>query len=134
MSKVWTQSLALGRQMTGLLAMPLDAFYASRMAMPALALGLHGSMTQESSIDVPPSWLGSIWTMAVPKSKISRSRKRMKWKQHIPEPIAWYRCNRCGEPKRHHRICTKNANICAMREGEYAAHMEKQAATASASE
>jgi large subunit ribosomal protein L32 len=130
MSKLWTQTVLHARQMSGLLALPIDALRASGMAMPALALGLQGHMRHSSPDNVTHSWLGSIWTMAVPKSKISRSRKRMKWKQHIPEPIAWYKCNRCGEPKRHHRICTKHADICAMRDEEYSSHMEKQATSA----
>ena len=45
-----------------------------------------------------------LW-LAVPKSKISRSRKRMKWKQHIPKEVAWAPCPSCGEPKRPHRLC-----------------------------
>ena len=61
----------------------------------------------------------SVWNMAVPKSKITPSRKRMKHKQHIPDPIGWSRCNKCGEPKRPHRICTKNIEVCAMRPEEY---------------
>ena len=48
--------------------------------------------------------LRGLW-LAVPKSKVSRSRKRMKWKQHIPKPVAWAPCPSCGEPKRPHRLC-----------------------------
>ena len=67
--------------------------------------------------------LGEALWLAVPKSKISPSRKRMKWKQHIPAPIGWSRCAKCGEPKRPHRICTKHVDICAMGEEEYIAHL-----------
>ena len=65
----------------------------------------------------------SVWNMAVPKSKISRSRKRMKHKQHIPPPVGWSRCDKCGEPKRPHRICTKNSEVCGMRADEYEAYL-----------
>ena len=61
----------------------------------------------------------SVWNMAVPKSKISKSRKRQKHKQHIPDAIGWSRCVKCGEPKRPHRICTANIEVCAMRPEEY---------------
>ncbi len=61
----------------------------------------------------------SVWQMAVPKSKVSKSRKRMKHKQHIPDAIGWSRCVKCGEPKRPHRICTSNIEVCAMRPEEY---------------
>lgn len=65
----------------------------------------------------------STWNMAVPKSRVSPGRKRQKWKQHIPDPIAWSRCDKCGEPKRPHRICTKNVEVCAMRPEEYKAYL-----------
>ena len=65
----------------------------------------------------------AILRMAVPKSKISPSRKRMKWQQHIPDRIDWVVCNRCGEPKRPHRICTAHMDICAMREEDYKVHI-----------
>jgi large subunit ribosomal protein L32 len=60
------------------------------------------------------------WLMGVPKSKVSPSRKRMKHLQHVPEPVNWYKCDRCGEPKRPHRICTANFDICALSEEDYA--------------
>jgi len=60
------------------------------------------------------------WLMGVPKSKVSPSRKRMKHLQHVPEPVNWYKCDRCGEPKRPHRICTANLDICALSEEDYA--------------
>lgn len=69
----------------------------------------------------------SILLMAAPKSKISPSRKRQKWEQHIPDRIEWVQCDRCGESKRPHRICTKHIDICAMRDDEYALHKERTA-------
>jgi ribosomal protein L32 len=61
----------------------------------------------------------SIWNMGVPKSKVSPGRKRMAWKQHHPKVVEWTRCEKCGEPKRPHRMCSKNADVCAMRPEEY---------------
>jgi large subunit ribosomal protein L32 len=75
----------------------------------------------------------AILNMAVPKSKISPSRKRMKHKQHIPDKVQWYTCTRCGEPKRPHRICTKHMDICALREDEWEAKKQKDAAASTSS-
>lgn len=116
-------------------------------AWPLLALNLPWSLTHSPLSNSPdteayqlvgiPSRkevrntqdLSSIWDsillMAVPKTRVSRSRKRMKHKQHIPDKIGWYTCEKCGEPKRPHRICTKNINICAMRPWEYKQHVAK---------
>ena len=64
----------------------------------------------------------AILRMAVPKSKVSPSRKRMKWQQHIPDRVEWSVCVKCGEPRRPHRICTAHMDICAMRDDEWKAH------------
>ena len=80
--------------------------------------------TQKETVGASPKPFGdlfeqSVWNMAVPKSKVSPGKKRMAWKQHIPAAIDWTRCAKCGEPKRPHRICTKNIEVCAMRPEEY---------------
>ena len=41
-----------------------------------------------------------------------------------PDKLEWVTCNRCGEPKLPHRICTANIEICAMREDEFVSHKE----------
>lgn len=64
---------------------------------------------------------------AAPKSKITPGRKRMKHFKYFPDKVPWYRCGRCGEPKRPHRICTEHLDICAMREDEYQEHLKKTA-------
>eukprot|EP01040_Poterioochromonas_malhamensis_P003083 gene3083-3278_t len=62
---------------------------------------------------------------AAPKKKVSPRRKRRKHFRYFPDPIAWSRCDRCGEPKRPHRICHNNADICFMRPEEYQQHLAK---------
>lgn len=52
--------------------------------------------------------------------------------QHIPDKIEWASCERCGQPKRPHRICKKNMEFCAMRDDEYAEYAKKKAAAAAA--
>lgn len=58
--------------------------------------------------------------------QISPSRKRQKHMRFIPDPVPWAKCDRCGEPKRPHRICSDHADICAMRPEEYEAHKQKE--------
>ena len=69
----------------------------------------------------------AVW-FAAPKSKIPPSRKKMKHFLYYPDKVPWVRCTKCGEPKRPHRICTDNVEICAMRDDEYEAHMKAKAA------
>ncbi len=57
--------------------------------------------------------------------QISPSRKRQKHIRYFPDKVAWVRCDRCGEPKRPHRICSDQAEICAMRPEEYEAYKAK---------
>ena len=80
-----------------------------------------------NEVDVDDSFGDHILLMGVPKSKVSPSRKRMKHAQHVPPKVQWYACPKCGEPKRPHRFCTKNINICAMRDDEYKVYKEKEA-------
>ena len=62
-----------------------------------------------------------VLNMAVPKSKVSPSRKKMKHTRYFPKKVNWFTCPRCGEPKRPHRICTTYKEICAMRERDWRA-------------
>lgn len=65
---------------------------------------------------------------AAPKSKVSPSRKKMGHVSYFPDKIGWYRCERCGEPKRPHRICMERLDICAMRPAEYEDYLKTKAA------
>jgi len=69
---------------------------------------------------------GSLW-FAAPKSKISPSRKRQKHMKFFPDRINWGKCDRCGEPKRPHRICTDHKEFCGMRDEEYEEYRLKNA-------
>lgn len=69
---------------------------------------------------------GSLW-FAAPKSKISPSRKRQKHMKFFPDRIQWEKCDRCGESKRPHRICTDHKEICGMRDEEYEEYRLKKA-------
>ena len=88
----------------------------------------NGHLQPQSSQDTEPASVfdEAILRMAVPKSKISPSRKRMKWQQHIPDRVEWSLCARCGEAKRPHRICTNHMDICAMRDEDWNAYKSKK--------
>ena len=51
--------------------------------------------------------------------KVSPSRKKMKHGRYFPERISWAICNKCGESKRPHRICTDHKDVCAMRDEDW---------------
>ncbi|RYH02444.1 50S ribosomal protein L32 [archaeon] len=95
---------------------------------PSLQLAGHPSIPSSYQPNESPSLFDwAIW-LAAPKSKIPPSRKKMKHFLYYPDKVPWMRCNKCGEPKRPHRICTDNVEICAMRDDEYEAHMKAKAA------
>ncbi|WP_184045950.1 50S ribosomal protein L32 [Roseospira visakhapatnamensis] len=43
--------------------------------------------------------------MAVPKSKVSQSRRNMRRSHHAPKSGAYNECANCGELKRPHHVC-----------------------------
>jgi large subunit ribosomal protein L32 len=43
--------------------------------------------------------------MAVPKRKLSKSRKRLRRGQHKAASVATQACPRCSSPKLSHRVC-----------------------------
>jgi len=76
----------------------------------------------------------STWLMAVPKSKISRGRKRMGHARMVPDPVSWTMCEKCGEPKRPHRICTKHLDVCALRKADWEKVKQHEASLAAQAE
>lgn len=43
--------------------------------------------------------------MAVPKRKVSKSRRNMRRSHHALKPASYMECPNCGELKRPHHIC-----------------------------
>ncbi|MGF1592949.1 MAG: 50S ribosomal protein L32 [Kiloniellaceae bacterium] len=43
--------------------------------------------------------------MAVPKSKISKSRRNMRRSHDALAPASYHECSNCGELKRPHHVC-----------------------------
>ena len=112
------------------------------LPQPGLVLEWSGAVGEVASLRTSQSQskvqslsniLDGILLMGVPKSKVSPSRKRMKHLQHVPEPVSWYKCLRCGEPKRPHRICTAHMEICALSDEDYEAHKQKSGQSSSSS-
>ncbi|HLJ63479.1 MAG TPA: 50S ribosomal protein L32 [Stellaceae bacterium] len=48
--------------------------------------------------------------MAVPKKKVSKSRRNMRRSHHALAPASYSECSNCGELKRPHHICAKCGN------------------------
>ena len=44
--------------------------------------------------------------MAVPKKKVSKSRRNMRRAHHAVPTMAYMECKNCGELKRPHMVCT----------------------------
>jgi len=112
------------------------------LPQPELVLEWSGAVGEVASLRTSQSQsqvqslsniLDGILLMGVPKSKVSPSRKRMKHLQHVPEPVSWYKCLRCGEPKRPHRICTAHMEICALSDEDYETHKQKSGRSSSSS-
>ena len=57
-----------------------------------------------------------ILKMGVPKSKITPERKKRKEGRYVAQKVGWYVCKKCGEPKRPHRICSKNFSVCSIKD------------------
>jgi large subunit ribosomal protein L32 len=44
--------------------------------------------------------------MAVPKKKVSKSRRNMRRSHHALKPVSSIECPNCGELKRPHHVCS----------------------------
>ena len=69
-----------------------------------------GSALAESAEGSSSSWsLGSLWDgilLAVPKKKVSHSRKSMRSaNKGLKDRVDLVHCSACGKPKLHHHIC-----------------------------
>ncbi len=43
--------------------------------------------------------------MAVPKKKVSKSRRNMRRSHHALKAVTYVECSNCGEMKRPHHVC-----------------------------
>jgi large subunit ribosomal protein L32 len=43
--------------------------------------------------------------MAVPKKRVSKSRRNMRRAHHALKPASYVECSNCGEMKRPHHVC-----------------------------
>jgi len=76
----------------------------------------------------------SILLMGVPKSKVTTGRKRMGHFRMKPDPVSWAVCEKCGEPKRPHRICTKHLDVCGLRKADWEKVKQHEASLAAQAE
>lgn len=84
---------------------------------PDVSLEQHFEKSDNDSHQIE-SLYDALW-FAAPKSKISQRKKKQKHLRYFPDKVTWVKCDRCGEPKQPHRICTTNIEVCGMREEEW---------------
>jgi large subunit ribosomal protein L32 len=112
----------------------LNMWYRPQLQLAALPM-YENSLNQGFQSNNSISLLDlSTWLMAVPKSKISRGRKRMGHARMVPDPVNWTMCEKCGEPKRPHRICTKHLDVCALRKADWEKVKQHEASLAAQAE
>jgi len=58
--------------------------------------------------------------MAVPKKKVSQSRRNMRRSHDALQSAAWAECPNCGEQKRPHHVC----DACGYYDGRQVAEAE----------
>ena len=80
---------------------------------------LHDEEEEEREPATFNNIFNGILNMAVPKSKISKSKKKIKKHRYNAKQIQWMRCDRCGEPKLPHRMCEDHKEMCMLADGDY---------------
>ncbi|TKY89486.1 hypothetical protein EX895_002017 [Sporisorium graminicola] len=106
---------------------------------PALATASPQSATSTSAAAAsePSGWgLGSLWDgilLAVPKKKVSHSRKSMRAaNKGLKDRVDMVHCSGCGKPKLHHHICAycyfelNRARKVALRQSEAGGQHQQQ--------
>ena len=97
-----------GRRLVPDLSGMAGAMY-PRLALQTVGVPMPAAASEENK-EAPSSGLASLldgFLLAVPKKKISYSRKRMKWPHMELKNVATYSCRKCGKLKQPHRVCEK---------------------------
>ncbi|CDS01603.1 related to MRPL32-mitochondrial ribosomal protein of the large subunit [Sporisorium scitamineum] len=122
----WGNSTLLRMQLPSLLSPSSSS--SSTSYTPALATASPQSPTPSASTESSGRSLGSLWDgilLAVPKKKVSHSRKSMRAaNKGLKDRVDLVHCSGCGKPKLQHHICAycyfelNRARKVALKQGE----------------
>ena len=76
-----------------------------RLALQTANAPMPAAAAEQGEASASLSSLLDGFLLAVPKKKISYSRKRMKWPHMELKNVATYPCRKCGKLKQPHRYC-----------------------------
>ncbi|SJX64516.1 related to MRPL32-mitochondrial ribosomal protein of the large subunit [Sporisorium reilianum f. sp. reilianum] len=130
----WRNSTLLRLRLPSLLSTPCTS---TSYATPALATAVAAPLPTTSTATEASGWsLGSLWDgilLAVPKKKVSHSRKSMRAaNKGLKDRVDLVHCSACGKPKLHHHICAycyfelNRARKVALKHGESGQHHQQQ--------